>query len=322
MSKKYSLDSFTRTAKTEEDYLKNVKAIAMKGAGIDSLETLFIMVNSDEELIYSIFSDAIVGLSIATSRKYSSSIAYWLKVSGINYNPTLLHSYVDKNRSNRPKLKKKYYPKSVREQVVSKLLERDGCSKSLFLIRHLSVGYAIGYRISELIGMKVSDKEGGYLLTIINGKNSNGRANGEVREILVPRVVGGYDVKESIQIMQKVMSDHEKSIGSIDKFIGSLSVFHYRLMRKLFPKNTRHHTLTSPRHQFKLIQRTKSDRRTVAASMGHKSIDTQDRSYGTSRGKGNPLLDESLIVVSVSEESISHVGGVPAKERKIIKPKI
>lgn len=163
-----------------------------------------------------------------------------------------------------------------------------------FIYNHLICGALVGYRLRELRGMTVKERSGMLSVRIKNGKYSEIRANGKYREVEISKEFIGLDIKKMLtSLISK--ADSFETPDAYYNFIKNASTAHGRLAAKLEIKGLVP-TLTSVRHQYKINMKSVDDSAgelplLIAASMGHKSIETHTIHYGINRG-GRGLVEE------------------------------
>lgn len=126
-----------------------------------------------------------------------------------------------------------------------------------------------------------TDANGNPILIVRNAKNTNGRAHGSERTLLLNSMA-----KSDIKIIQEQVRVASKIVEMRlwDRYYRECRKTLYAAVRVLWPRRSHYPTLYTGRHQFaadaKWAGLTKSE---VAALMGHASSGTAGRHYGKKR---------------------------------------
>lgn len=283
--------------KTEKEYAAKLKTIfSTYGVGMEGplteieIHGIFVKIHRSK-------------LATNTVKKYRAVLYWYAERHQIELDKSKFR--ISKMRKYSRKLKS--YDLSTR----AKMLAHIGRLKppyNAFLFNHLICGALVGYRLIELIGLHVELQENDKMrVKILNGKATNGRSLGKVREFEVGRYFNGIDIFQSLSELVKIAEEQE----DYDDFLVMMSAYHSRLVREVFPKDEKLPTMSSLRHQFKLnlIAGGKTDLE-VSAMFGHISDETQKRRYGRkSNGKGfsSPSEVEYASEISVSPDLVSQV---------------
>lgn len=162
----------------------------------------------------------------------------------------------------------------------------------------LKAGLLTGLRPIEWQGAKFFYyKDKIPALLVENAKNTNGRAHGPTRTLLLDAL----SAQELITIKEHLMA--VRTFTSIEQegytfFYNGCSTTLYNACRKIWPRRLRHVTLYSTRHQFSSNAKSSGFSKTeVAAMMGHAVDITATIHYGK-KINGN----ESVLIKPVSEE--------------------
>jgi hypothetical protein len=273
---------FERAISTESEYQKKIKTI-LKVYGEDLLvDGRIASVGDAEEIFYRIK----IALRTNTARKYRVVLRWYLKTIGFDVEALDFRITEPVSRGS----KQKEYAHEARSFVLKNMDKyswRNSEAKE-FLALHLIYGPLIGYRMSEIKTMKLIKNDLRVDLSIRNGKASNGRANGEFRELQIPSYFEGRDVYEDLNRLVELATD---------EFIDSARRFHdiIRLdIPKQYLKRGARPTLTSTRHEYVLCSREVNDDLDTSASLGHKSAKTQRKHYGRSRVGRNPAPEAMM----------------------------
>lgn len=155
-----------------------------------------------------------------------------------------------------------------------------------------------GLRPSEWVGASLKDN----IMTVINAKNTNGRAYADHRRLDISGLnsAGKKGIERTIELINNGDYDYEIIYKSVRRRLGVLTA-------RLWPKRKLQVTLYSGRHQFRAncasAGFSKDD---VAALMGHASIDSAtayyaQKSVGTGTQNVKPHPDDVAIVKSLNE---------------------
>lgn len=173
----------------------------------------------------------------------------------------------------------------------------------------LASGIISGLRPIEWKNTEILEKtsDGGLTLKVANAKNTNGRANGEYREISIPPGWMAEYVTKHLQELQTWLShgfDYE------DYYATSRNELR-RAVLELWPNNkNRHYSLYSGRHQFCAnLKREGKTKREVADQMGHASEETASEHYGKRRSGHSGLAIKMKMPSVISTPDMG--GGSP-----------
>jgi len=146
----------------------------------------------------------------------------------------------------------------------------------------LRIGPEVGLRPCEWKSARViKNTDGKHVLQVVNAKRTNGRANGNIRTLILddlPKVIVSIIEKSAIYFSKLDES------GEWNRIYNGCRKTLYRACRSLWSKRKKYPTLYSLRHQF--AADAKSAGRTtveVAALMGHASSETATAHYGKKR---------------------------------------
>lgn len=149
-----------------------------------------------------------------------------------------------------------------------------------------------GLRPTEWKNAVFCSYEGKPALKIQNAKNTNGRANGPIRTLVLENVS-----KEDLAVIKTHLNNVRTfaGMGEYDFFYQGCAVALYKACRKCWPRRKRHITLYSTRHQFSANAKSSGMSRTeVAALMGHAVDETAGEHYGRKQA-GNERIGVSPI---------------------------
>lgn len=278
----------TQSDETVLDYSYKMRVIVNKWGsdfGINSESQLL------EEHFYAFHKLFLRVLSTNTVKKYRVVMRWQAKRMGIELDSSKLGLEGKKfKRSNKGKM----YPKALRLQVVNKIDEtpwRANPDTKTFLKLHLILGPYLGYRMVELIGMRVEIIGNKVQVRIKNGKNSNGRANGEFRTLVYPKIHNGLDFSKQFQ---RLVEFGDRS--DYNEIVKSASKLHKKILDRIDTSEIMgsafNPVMTSTRHEFKLAFREANGDLITSAAMGHKSMITQQRDYGDKTTKGKLKFKE------------------------------
>ena len=142
-------------------------------------------------------------------------------------------------------------------------------------------------------------------LLVQNAKNTNGRGNGEARDILLP------DLNKSLEGLIRLLVNAARRAaeeGSYEKRFASAAKAVYRATRELWPRRKMHYTLYSPRHQASANWKTILTREQIAALMGHRSIETASTHYGRrSAGRSQVIPGLPTVIAQPSAENLAAI---------------
>lgn len=155
------------------------------------------------------------------------------------------------------------------------------------LLDWLICGCLTGLRPQEWVGAEIQDHEGEPSLIVKNAKQTNGRAHGPTRTLLLSSL--------SVDEIQTLRNHIERvktwsGMDQFDDFYTGCSLTLYYVSRKLWPRRQKHVTLYSCRHQFSANAKASGFSTTeIAAMMGHRVDTTATKHYGK-KVAGNELL--------------------------------
>ncbi|MEL0638650.1 hypothetical protein V6259_18065 [Marinomonas sp. TI.3.20] len=300
----------TRTLGTDNDYQYKIDCIVRKWGQYVGLANENELKEMHIYALHKLFENK---LKTNTVRKYRAALKWKAAQLGLKIDSKKLEINKRFTRS----AKAKFYPKELRLAVARNVRNCEWKSNKYakdFLTLHLIAGPLLGYRMKELRGLNVSIDGGVVNVQIINGKNSNGRANGDYRTLIYPRLHNGMDLAKAFLKLKKFgeMSDYfaiVKSAANLHrKCLNELDVEQI-IGVKLNP------VMTTIRHEFKLAFEEANGALLTSAAMGHSSMITQKRDYGDKSTGGRKKLkyekDEELInlmrIVKVAEENVEKV---------------
>jgi integrase len=171
----------------------------------------------------------------------------------------------------------------------------------------MSANIVVGLRPIEWKQATLREHQGYVELVIQNAKNTNGRANGDIRHMNLKNLTESE--LNSVRFQLAFSAKHNSSDESWNKFYNGIRKTIHRLSRATFKNQRKYPTLYSSRHQFsadaKSIGMTKGE---VAALMGHAVDDTAGNHYGKKKhGRGvcnvTPNLDEVASVRQITPKA-------------------
>jgi hypothetical protein len=143
------------------------------------------------------------------------------------------------------------------------------------------------------------DEQGRKILLVQNAKNTNGRANGKERTLILEKMKD-----EDRQIIE----DHMNTVSQY-VFQSAFEDLYYNCRRllcnisdRLWPRRIKHPTLYTARHMFSADMKTQFDSYGVAALLGHASTRTASSHYApkwSSNGGGSMIEPSENDVASV-----------------------
>lgn len=150
----------------------------------------------------------------------------------------------------------------------------------------LEASVLTGLRPSEWQSARLELGESGEpVLVITNAKNSNGRANGDQRTLLLANLP-----ETNLALISVHLGVVAEMVGRNlwDRYYRECRKTLYKATRALWPKRISYPTLYSGRHQFSAdAKRSGLSKIEVAALMGHASEETAGRHYGKKRSGRN-----------------------------------
>ena len=162
-----------------------------------------------------------------------------------------------------------------------------------------------GLRPQEWARAEISGTPPDARLVVQNAKNTNGRAHGDERTLLLT----GLTQDENDTLARHVeRARNWAGMGQFDSFYDGCSLTLYHLCRKLWPKRSKHITLYSCRHQFSANAKASGFSTVeIAAMMGHAVDTTATRHYG------KKTAGQELLRVQALPEEVERVDGKFAK---------
>lgn len=146
----------------------------------------------------------------------------------------------------------------------------------------LQASVLTGLRPGEWRSARLEKNDAGeFELVVVNAKNTNGRAHGEMRRLLLR----GMEENE-LNIIRFQINATEIVLGGNlwDQYYRGCRKSVYIAVRALWPRRTQYPTLYTGRHQFAAdAKRSGLLKSEVAALMGHASSITAGRHYGKKR---------------------------------------
>lgn len=275
----------TRTIDTEKSYLITAERLLNRFYG-ETGKNVFVEPFAFIEWLNRLFQ----GLSSASIRQYKAALIFYLKEE--NAPQDLLNKVYELSNSNKREIPKRTSSKKSKEvkknelKKVIKTLQSSSSKYSRFVILFLVTNLFFGFRPKEWSTAKVNMEEG--TVTIKNGKNTNGRANGDQRTITYPK---GHDAllcaEKLVEEIAILMSDG-RSWETL--YEGARRLLHNNQSGNLYKRVSSYST----RHQFAANMKASGvDRETLAQIMGHKSIKTASVHYAK-RKTGHKVKKENI----------------------------
>lgn len=173
--------------------------------------------------------------------------------------------------------------KHIKDEDMKKILKyieekQDVHEYALYLKYWLKAGIATGLRPIEWCNAEIIMHENKLALKVKNAKNTNGRANGEYRILLINEM-NEEDIND-IRIHLKNIQNFVQ-LDMYERFYMSCSTELKRITKHLFKNRKKNISLYSTRHQFSAnAKKTNLTTSQVAALMGHSVDDTANAYYG------------------------------------------
>lgn len=244
----------------------------------------------------------------STFRLYKSAILFYLyeyintrkSIEAANY--LMLHNSDRSYKKSQLTSSKK--SKKIKQDDLSRLIEfldKKQSKWDIYIKHWILSGILCGLRPVEWRNSSIiTHTDGNIALRVKNAKNSNGRANGDYRIILLDGLT--EDELNIIKNQLYFVSSFNFN-GGYDKFYNDCSARLNYINKLLFGNRKKNITLYSARHQFsanaKFSNCTKSE---IAALMGHAVDETATVHYGKKR------FGNSMISVSPIKEQVDSVG--------------
>lgn len=291
------------TDKTAKAYIKRAYQLYQK-----ALKENRRMADEDYKFLVCYLLDNRVNYTSSTFRQYKSAVVYWLwEVIKTNssreaayFLATQTSDGTVKNSTNTSAKKKKHIPSRQYEKIIKHLefLQTKWARPTLLFIK---AGILTGLRPAEWEHAELLEMNGEMILKVQNGKSTNGRSNGEYRQL------------RFLDVSEKEMDELEEHLDSINQHLSRGLKFegYYvkcsETLRKsnidLFKGDKKRITLYSCRHQFSAnAKASEIPPSHVSAMMGHAVTSTAQRHYGkknyghTGGLKVQPNLDEAAKV--------------------------
>lgn len=229
-------------------------------------------------------------LSAASIRQYKAALIFYLKEENAPQDfVNRIYELSNKNTRKIPKRTSSKKSKEITKRELKKIivnLQNSKSEYSKFVILFLITNLFFGFRPKEWASARVNKENG--TVTIKNGKNTNGRANGEERTINFPK---GHEAlicaEKLVYEIQFLMSDG-RSWQTL--YNGARKLLYDKQADNIFKRISSYST----RHQFAANMKASCvDRETLAQIMGHKSIKTASVHYAK-RKTGNKIKRENI----------------------------
>lgn len=251
-----------------------------------------------------------------TWRQYKASVIYFLETKIAENDPIAQECYeqlinvgvegcVKKTRNTSGKKMKKFPLKDFKE-IIYYLSNNTGASRWYEPLRRWLVsGILTGLRPIEWADAKIIEHEGELALLVKNAKNTNGRAHGEFRTIILSDLT-----KEEIETIRKHV-DYCNEWNDVDQFHTLYSACGRALKKAcktLWHRRSQYPCLYSIRHQFTADAKASGlSREEIAALMGHAVDETATKHYGrkiagSSHTRVRPIVEEVLKVRLVYDQ--------------------
>lgn len=212
----------------------------------------------------------------------NSTLELSSKLQSIDFNPKFKYSLP--SRTSNQKAKKINF--SELKFLVQKTQGMKGKWIKAALIWMLA-NILVGLRPSEWRSASLTVAGGKFILVVVNGKNTNGRAHGLLRHINVTNLEP-QDLNW-VKLQLQAVRQYVKNDATWEGYYGGVRKTIHKITRKFLSKRDKHMSLYSARHQFsanaKSIGMSKVE---VAALMGHAVDGTAGFHYGKKKhGTGN-----------------------------------
>lgn len=293
-----SNDQVTRTKSTVESYRIRILGI-IKMACVDGYVSDCSDVNPTE------IAEWLIGQKgrycAATFRQYRAAIMLWIEECSHTSSADAIAILKATNHVQHLKRQLSNNTSATKEK---KLSDKDRNSIIDWLNSHpsryskmvtvlLRIGPEVGLRPCEWKSARViKNTDGKYVLQVVNAKCTNGRANGNIRTLVlddVPKVIVSVIEKSAIYFRKLDES------GEWNRIYNGCRKTLYRACRSLWTNRKKYPTLYSLRHQFAANAKSAGlSKIEVASLMGHGSLDTAGESYGKeSAGRGSCAVKPS-----------------------------
>lgn len=148
------------------------------------------------------------------------------------------------------------------------------------------------------------------IFTVRNAKNTNGRANGEYRNLDLTHL--HPDELKLVKTQINAIKPHTKDDASWNQYYQGVRKAIYRITRAALPNKRRYPTLYTSRHQFAANAKSAGMNKVeIAALMGHAIDETAGMHYGKSKhGRGVCLVKanaEEMATVRIKCTGITNV---------------
>lgn len=232
-------------------------------------------------------------LSKSSWRQYKSSVVCYLQqfntqssLDALDYISTHDSDQCKKNSDKTSSGKLKKFPLKDFQKITEHLKTTPGrWNKALY--EWLICGCLTGLRPQEWKNAIITEINGVKALVIQNAKNTNGRAHGETRTLLL----ASFSTDELKTLENHVQrSNLWYNLNQFDDLYQGCSLTLYYVSRKIWPNRKRHITLYSCRHQFTANAKASGfSTLEIAAMMGHRVDTTATTHYGK-KASGHELL--------------------------------
>ncbi|MEG3619774.1 hypothetical protein V5T82_15015 [Magnetovibrio sp. PR-2] len=292
----------TRTTQTEEDYYKTCETLFLRHMRECHPESERFDPIAFVEWLISLKPT----LKEASFRNYKASVLFGLKnfddgSSCLEEAITILQrepqtgclkgkSYKTSNK------KEKKYPPKILDRVLDELLRDIGKYKyNPQLVCILIATIAVGLRPVEWgkTDIQQNEETGERLLIVKNAKATNGRGNGEDREINITNLPP--EIHKAIEYIVEFATNSENWGLEYDR----ISCLHARLQKKIRPRARTSYTIYSARHQYIANLKHLGVFDDIADLVGHKGKRTATEHYGRKQAgklKISKRLDYELSV--------------------------
>lgn len=302
MDSKNILEGFYFTDRTEDTKRKYLE----RAQQLINRSLIELDLDSEEELDLRQFvvwlTETKKNISRSTWRQYKSSVVFYLEslenneeaIEAIDYikNITSEGSLKTTEKTSSLKLKKIPYEDWVKLDSYLKTSNNKWHSQ---LSDWLRASIITGLRPVEWKGAYLTEHDGKTALKVLNAKNTNGRAHGEYRTLLLEELV-----PEDLISIKNHLNNIRTFIGmeEYEYFYRGCALGLYKACRKLWPRRKKHITLYSTRHQFSANAKSSGfSKLEVAALMGHAVDITATMHYGR-KAAGN----ESVGITPIEDE--------------------
>lgn len=298
----------TREKTTEQKYIKRFQTLIRQAK--KELE-----INQDTQIDLRQFTGWLISkkqsYGKSTWRQYKNSCLYGMslyqdsqeKKEAIDYLSEINSAGCQQRTLNTSAQKLKKIPSKDLDKILTYLTENEG-KWHASLKNWLLAGIITGLRPQEWINANLVAEEKYDTLVVKNAKNTNGRAHGETRTIVLAKI---SDDEKNIILAHLNRIKTFYNMDEYNSFYEHCSFTLYYINRKLFPNRKKHITLYSTRHQFSANAKSSGfTKAEIAAMMGHANDVTATRHYGR-KISGNEPLKVAAVSTEIDRIICKHI---------------